>query len=411
MTLLQTLQHLPHAVCVGCRKRFKPSTIRALHIALNGSFTLSGIAGAATAGYTLHIDNQYKDLVSDDAARVVLYCALLSAAFSGVGCVGAFRRSRCVLGAFLLVLLVVILAQIALAATVAWWIDVAYASKPAHGPIDTDVTSPVETGDETVDAYVSVAFSELEGYGCNLYRTCCMKAERFLEANGTHTSEPFLEANDTHTSEALLEANDTHVLEPLLEANGHTCTTAHNGATVGAAAALRHDPSGPTFCRIQTGSAVTSRAPPAFAQCLALQEAGVLVLDECVADFCAAGLTGYHRFMGDLLAWLRHQAGWMVLGTAVLIVLQVLSLVLTWILLFFSTSSQSGQPDGPPTDRTGLLGSGAGADTAEDSRNIELSERIDIRSESVSVADPQLSEERAKFKRKIQQQLASLEQP
>ena len=36
------------AVCVGCRKRFKPSTIRALHIALNSSFAISGIAGAAT---------------------------------------------------------------------------------------------------------------------------------------------------------------------------------------------------------------------------------------------------------------------------------------------------------------------------------------------------------------------------
>jgi hypothetical protein len=77
-------------------------------------------------------------------------------------------------------------------------------------------------------------------------------------------------------------------------------------------------------------------------------------------------------------------------------------------LLFFST--QSGQPDGPPTDRTGLLGSGGRTDTAEDSENTELSERIDIRTESVSVADPH-SEERAKFKRKIQQQLASLEQP
>ena len=47
---------------------------------------------------------------------------------------------------------------------------------------------------------------------------------------------------------------------------------------------------------------------------------------------------------------------------------------------------------------------------AEDSENTELSEQIDIRTESVSVVDSH-SEERAKFKRKIQQQLASLEQP
>lgn len=279
--------------------------------------------------YTLHIDNKYEDLVSEDAARVVLYCALFTAAFSGVGCLGAVRRSRCVLGVFLLALFVVILAQIALAATVAWWIEVAYTtSKPSHGTIDADLTRPVETGDETVDAYVNVAFSELEGYGCNLYRTCCMKSEPFSEANGTHTSEPFLEANGTHTSSGpLLEADDTYTSEPSLEANGHTCTTAHNGATVGAAAALRHDPSGPDFCSILTGSAVTSRAPPAFAQCLALQEAGVLMLNDCTTNFCAAGIEGYHQFMGDLLAWLRHQVGWMVFGTAVLIVLQMFSLV------------------------------------------------------------------------------------
>lgn len=349
-------------MCVGCRKRFKPSTIRTLHIALNTSFTFSGVAGAATAAYTIYFDQKYEDLFSEDAARVAMYCALFTAAFSGVGCLGAFRRSRCVLGLFFLALLAVVIAQIALALTVAWWLEIACASEPAH---DTDATSRVETGDPAVDAYVNTAFSELEGYGCHLYRTCCMRSDLFSEANGTHT-----------------------------------CTAAHNGATVGAAAALRHDPSGPEFCRVLTGSAVTSRAPPAFAQCLALQQAGVVVLDECANNFCAAGIEGYQRFMGSLLAWLRKQAGWLVIGFSVLIALQMCSLVLTWILLCFSRKPEQ-------SDRTELLRSGAGA--AEDSENIELSERIDIRTESV--ADPQLSEERAKFKRKIQQQLASLEQP
>lgn len=319
------------------------------------------MAGAATAAYTIYFDRKYEDLFSMDAARVVMYCALFTAAFSGIGCLGALRRSRCVLGLFLLALLLVVITQISLALTVAWWLETAYASEPTHAAD----TSRVETGDPAVDAYVNTAFSELEGYGCHLYRTCCMRSELFSEANGTHT-----------------------------------CTAAHNGATVGAAAALRHDPSGPQFCRVLTGSAVASRAPPAFAQCLALQQAGVVVLDECVNRFCVAGIEGYQRFMGSLLAWLRKQAGWLVIGFSVLIALLMCSMVLTFIMLFFP-----GKPE--QSDRTELLRSGDGA--AEDSGNIELSELIDIRTESV--ADTQLSEERAKFKRKIQQQLASLEHP
>jgi hypothetical protein len=148
----------------------------------------------------------------------------------------------------------------------------------------------------------------------------------------------------------------------------------------------------------------------------------VVDLVGCSDSFCDAGIDGFRTFMASLLAWLRDQAGWMALGISALIVLQILSAVLTWMLIFHSKLPH--EADGQPTDRTGLLqrsGGAAGADTEDTA--IELSERIDIRTQSVADADApgasgggppsqsQLAEERAKFKRKIAAQLAQLERP
>ena len=375
--------------CNCCRKRFKPSTIRALSIFLNGSFVVSGLAAAATAGYALYM-RSFQELFSNEAVHLALYSALGTAAFSALGCLGAFRRSRLVLLLFLVVLIVVVAVQIGLAFTVAWWIETAYASAEAEQYLalqdsDASEATRLETGDPSLDVALSRAFSELEGYSCNLYRTCCMQSEMLSQLN-------------------------------------NSCTVAHKGATVGAAAVLRHDPSSEGFCLLLTGSRVSSQAPPAFAQCLALEEAGVVDLVGCSDSFCDAGIDGFRTFMASLLAWLRDQAGWMALGISALIVLQILSAVLTWMLIFHSKLPH--EADGQPTDRTGLLqrsGGAAGADTEDTA--IELSERIDIRTQSVADADApgasgggppsqsQLAEERAKFKRKIAAQLAQLERP
>ena len=203
--------------------------------------------------------------------------------------------------------------------------------------------------------------------------------------------------------------------------NGAFRTAAHSGAQVGAAAMLAHDPSSPLFCSLLTGAAVSSRAPPAFATCLALEEAGVVQLEDCAANFCSTGIAGLQDFMRNLLAWLRDQAVWLVLGVAVLILLQLTSLVMSFLLLFHGQKPETA--DGQPSDRTGLLpGGGGGGGEVGDGSSADLSERIDVRTVSVhesvggggaaAAEDPAAAQaERAKFRRKIQDQLASLERP
>ena len=373
-SLLMLLVVAVLSMCSCCEERCKHSTVRALSMALNAVFALTATAAALTCVYALNT-HDYESLVSAEAARLALFASVGTAALSMIGCCGAKRRSSLALALFMLLLFLVILAQLVMVIAIVWFINASHdADESTYEILGAKETSTEWTGDASVDTVVDQTFAELEGFGCQLYKTCCARG-------------------------------------PALEALNGSCTAAHNGATVGAAAMLAHDPSSPQFCRLLSGSEVAARAPPAFATCLALEDGGAVNLGECSADFCPAGISGFSSFMESVIAWLREEAWVLAAGFGVLMLLEIVSLVMSCVTCRRAKGSDDDHGQGERSDLLRAADSAAGRELSD------LGEQIDIRTASVHGGpepEPEPGQapnhhERKRFRAKIQATLAAAE--
>ncbi len=101
-----------------------------------------------------------------------------------------------------------------------------------------------------------------------------------------------------------------------------TCVASHAGSSVGAAANQLSDPSNPNFCQLLSGNN-RKGITPTGALCYAMEKAGVLEgmkpdgededsdgdgsLEQCAADFCDSGVSGYENYVSGIFGWVHEQ--------------------------------------------------------------------------------------------------------
>ena len=99
-----------------------------------------------------------------------------------------------------------------------------------------------------------------------------------------------------------------------------TCMSTHAGATVGAVASQRQDPSSEGFCQLATGTQV-EHGKGKGGVCHAYDGLDVFDMETCYASFCNSGVRGFKTFLYKIFQWAQSQIMWflamgLLIGTA-----------------------------------------------------------------------------------------------
>jgi len=128
-----------------------------------------------------------------------------------------------------------------------------------------------------------------------------------------------------------------------------TCVASHAGSSVGAAANQLSDPSNPNFCQLLSGNN-RKGITPTGALCYAMEKAGVMEgmkedgddedsigdgsLEQCAADFCDSGVSGYESYVSGIFQWIHEQVVPIGVMTGVLGMLEFLQMCVCLGMLF-----------------------------------------------------------------------------
>jgi hypothetical protein len=369
-----------------CAFKIGPKRVRALAAALHGIFALAGVGGISGAIFVMGRADELSELQPLASWSLALAVGVTALALLG-GCAVLCRR-RCALGFFTLLLLMLLLAQIALVVSVAWWLRVSYdAEQSTYTLIDSrrQLGSDGRGGSggggasDFEEGVLLPAMRELEGFGCATYRACCSPPPQGLSSSVLNQS----------------------------------CVPVHTGQSVGAVASREHDPTQPRFCQQVTGAVHASQAEVSADTCHGLALAGVLTAfpsPQCANDYCATGVAGLVLFLQKFLGWLHRYLDQLMAFLAGLAAVQLTQLVLSVVLLCRGFGQGSKRADGrranPMDPRQRFVGSEPVSDSLEMN---SINARVDVRTDSVRDEAPEdsISAERARFRRKIARQLAN----
>ena len=205
---------------------------------------------------------------------------------------GICCKSACLLIVMQMFWIVLLLAQVALAVFLFYWVQ-------ALDDVSADTLSNLQgVGDGVHEGKLGAdALKEAEGFMCRSYQRCCR--------------DPALDA-PAHAETGSGEVN-------MAAAGNRTCLASHAGTSSDVAAAF-DDPSTPSFCEYISGSSETVALKPNT--CDAVNT--FYSLETCRANFCLLGAEGYFEFVQSLLALAREYATWLGAGFAVLVLFQII---------------------------------------------------------------------------------------
>ena len=177
---------------------------------------------------------------------------------------GICCKSACLLVVMQMFWIVLLLAQIALAVFLFYWVQ-------ALDDVSADTLSNLQgVGDGVHEGKLGAdALKEAEGFMCRSYQRCCR--------------DPALDA-PAHAETGSGEVN-------MAAAGNRTCLASHAGTSSDVAAAF-DDPSTPSFCEYISGSSETVALKPNTRTW-----STPLPLETCRANFCLLGAEGYFEFV------------------------------------------------------------------------------------------------------------------
>ena len=274
--------------CCCCRmKHYHP--LRVIFLLINTCTMITGAAMLGIGFYAYVNMEVYTDFYGITAVRngTILGGIVTAWGLFGYLAIYAVRRDHfSVLFLYILVLSVVIVFQTACALMVVIWVFDSYTAETNLYRSVGEHGSPVVTGVDFMDEAVEDSILSLETMACTTYRRCC-----------------WLQQQET--------------------LNRTSCTAAHGGAGVGAAAVSMSDPSSEDFCELITGVTADSKVGK-LAQvgsgksaCIPFQTADIVDLEECGLNFCREGVKGFESFVGKTFQWVRDNLVWFSLFLAI----------------------------------------------------------------------------------------------
>jgi hypothetical protein len=242
---------------------------------------------------------EYEQFISSSTSTWGILVGSFIVVFQSLGIFGALKtnggKARKTLLIFTFVLLLMVIVEGIAIVTVTIWTD-ALGSAEANTDSESVVVDSTTENSEVKDVAFADLLTDLQGFACRTYQSCCWERQRYSMGNQTR------------------------------------CAQAHSGSAVGAGAGASQDPSAPTFCEQVTGS--TTKETPDAGLCALLQDGGVFQLSECSANYCVDGIEGYVQFMNGLTNWVRDQTMPLALSLGLFSIGQVTQLVVSLKLMF-----------------------------------------------------------------------------
>jgi hypothetical protein len=232
--------------------------------------------------------DKFAGFIEKSDVTIALAISILVCVFGTFGICAVKAEDRghvCALRIFIMVLFVSCMLKICVGITAVLFVTDSYTQQArTYATFGTDFHIDEEAGIKLnidfVDNFLTDVFNFLTAYSCNAYRSCCFVIPR-AGANLTAT-----------------------------------CTSHHEGQTVGAMAAALKDPSSASFCQSITGSELNRQRVGALTSslCEMLEDMGTLDLAQCESEFCNGGVVGFQEFTVKLYDWINDNIVWFAVG-------------------------------------------------------------------------------------------------
>eukprot|EP01047_Picozoa_sp_COSAG01_P004752 COSAG01_NODE_158_length_23708_cov_7.921979_10_plen_343_part_00 len=236
------------------------------------------------------LQDQFAGFIEQSDVTIALVISILVCIFGtfGICAVRAEERGHvCALRIFIVVLFVSCLLKICVGVTAVLFVTDSYTQQArTYATFGTDYHVDEEPWYQLnigfLDDALADLFNAVTAYSCNAYRSCCFVIPR-AGANSSLTS---------------------------------TCTSTHEGQTVGAAVSVLKDPSSAGFCQSITGVELNRQRVGALTSqlCEVLEDMGTLDLAQCAADFCTSSVVGFQEFTVKLYDWINDNIVWFAVG-------------------------------------------------------------------------------------------------
>ncbi len=255
--------------------------LRAIFLLLNVILFMSGVAIVSLGTYIYMFKDFYVNFYGVTTLKVGFCTCCVVTAWGVCGFIALYAIRRgwyTPLVLYLIILMSIMLIQsIGSVILMVWVVDSYDAENGMYESVGL-YGGPAVTGAEWADKHIGRSLVEIESMACNTYQYCCW----FTQTDSTENS----------------------------------CYEQHGGLGASQAASLK-DPGRNDFCEAVTGIHSSLGAAETPGSCTAFEDAGVINMTACAADYCTSGVAGFQSFVSHTFEFIRGQIVWFALALGI----------------------------------------------------------------------------------------------